>query len=77
MNNLQTLINEYIKFCKTQKRLDHKTINAYRIDLTQFTDLLQLLTIDQITITTLEDYIINNTFAMFIAGVISNINRHR
>lgn len=36
MENLQTLINHYLDFCQYQKRLDSKTIKAYRIDLNQF-----------------------------------------
>ena len=30
MNNLQTFFEEYIAFCQYQKRLDRKTLNAYR-----------------------------------------------
>ena len=36
MNNLQTRIEEYLKYCKIQKRLDAKTLKAYKIDLAQF-----------------------------------------
>lgn len=36
MNQLTTLITEYLEHCRTQKRLDSKTLKAYRIDLTQF-----------------------------------------
>lgn len=36
MNNLQTHINSYLEYCLAQKRLDEKTIKAYRIDLIQF-----------------------------------------
>ena len=35
MNQLTTLITEYLEHCRTQKRLDSKTLKAYRIDLTQ------------------------------------------
>ena len=35
MHNLQTHINNY---CNSQKRLDEKTIKAYRIDLRQFSE---------------------------------------
>lgn len=38
MKNLQTIISEYLLFCNNQKRLDSKTIKAYKIDLTQFSD---------------------------------------
>ena len=37
MDNLQTIINNYLDFCQYQKRLDAKTMKAYRIDLNQFT----------------------------------------
>ncbi len=37
MDNLQTIINNYLDFCRYQKRLDAKTMKAYRIDLNQFT----------------------------------------
>ena len=38
MNELQTSINDYLNYCKTQKRLDEKTLKAYRIDLRQFSE---------------------------------------
>ena len=36
MTNLQTHIRNYLEYCQYQKRLDSKTLKAYRIDLTQF-----------------------------------------
>ena len=36
MNNLETLIEKYLIFCQTKKRLDPKSLKAYRIDLHQF-----------------------------------------
>jgi len=36
MTNLESVIPEYLSYCKNQKRLDQKTIKAYRIDLSQF-----------------------------------------
>lgn len=36
MNDLHTTIENYLEFCKEQKRLDSKTIKAYKIDLRQF-----------------------------------------
>ena len=36
MNKLQTHISSYLEYCLAQKRLDEKTIKAYRIDLIQF-----------------------------------------
>lgn len=38
MENLQTLIDNYLEFCQYQKRLDSKTLKAYRIDLRQFAE---------------------------------------
>lgn len=37
MNTLITITEKYLEYCKSQKRLDYKTIKAYRIDLKQFT----------------------------------------
>lgn len=36
MNSLETLISNYIKNCESIKKLDKKTLKAYRIDLAQF-----------------------------------------
>lgn len=36
MNNLQLHIVNYLSHCEHQKRLDSKTLKAYRIDLGQF-----------------------------------------
>lgn len=36
MKNLQDIIKDYLTFCKSQKRLDAKTLKAYSIDLKQF-----------------------------------------
>ncbi len=36
MSSLQMQINHYLEYCQYQKRLDKKTLKAYRIDLTQF-----------------------------------------
>ncbi len=36
MNRLETLIANYIKNCKSIKKLDKKTLKAYLIDLAQF-----------------------------------------
>ena len=38
MNELQTHITNYLNYCRAQKRLDEKTLKAYRIDLRQFTE---------------------------------------
>ena len=36
MRKLQSTISDYLEFCKLQKRLDIKTLKAYKIDLSQF-----------------------------------------
>ena len=57
MENLQTLIANYLEYCGTQKRLDEKTLKAYRIDLRQFSEQTFLQEITDITSETLENYI--------------------
>lgn len=57
MNNLQTLSEKYLTFCQTQKRLDGKTLKAYRIDLNQFRLGVPSQEISQITSDILENYI--------------------
>ena len=41
MNTLTTYIAEYIEYCEYRKRLDQKTLKAYRIDLKQYTNYLK------------------------------------
>lgn len=36
MNQLSNFISQYLKTCETIKKLDSKTLKAYRIDLSQF-----------------------------------------
>jgi hypothetical protein len=57
MNNLQTQINTYLEHCQDQKRLDAKTIKAYRIDLKQFHNHFSNLKTSDITSDMLEEYI--------------------
>lgn len=57
MDNLQTLIKKYLEYCNNQKRLDKKTLKAYKIDLRQFSEQTSSQEIAQITFKTLEDYI--------------------
>lgn len=38
MNTIDNYITEYLEYCKYRKRLDTKTIKAYRIDLKQYSD---------------------------------------
>lgn len=57
MTNLQAHIEKYLDYCQSQKRLDAKTLKAYRIDLTQFCNHTQLSDIGMITPEILENYI--------------------
>ena len=57
MENLQTLTENYLEYCRTQKCLDEKTLKAYRIDLRQFSEEPSLEEITEITTSDLEDYI--------------------
>lgn len=57
MNTLRTNIDNYLSFCKAQKRLDEKTIKAYRIDLTQFSECIKSRNITDITVDSLETFI--------------------
>lgn len=42
MMELKTLISDYLRYCEYQKKLNDKTIKAYRIDLQQFSDSVSL-----------------------------------
>lgn len=57
MENLQTHIANYLEYCGTQKRLDEKTLKAYRIDLRQLSEQTSSQEITEITSETLETYI--------------------
>lgn len=57
MNNLETQINHYLDYCRNQKRLDYKTLKAYRIDLRQFVNCIPSSDISLITPGILEDFI--------------------
>lgn len=57
MNNLQTHINNYLEHCRHQKRLDSKTLKAYRIDLQQFYAIFSCRNVSDITPDLLENYI--------------------
>lgn len=56
MNNLQKRIKSYLEYCQYQKRLDSKTLKAYRIDLEQFST-NESLDVSAITPKILEDFI--------------------
>ena len=57
MNNLQLHIKNYLEYCEFQKRLDKKTLKAYRIDLTQFSTVIIPTDISDITHYILENFI--------------------
>lgn len=57
MYNLQSQINHYLEYCQNQKRLDPKTLKAYRIDLKQFHLNISSPDPNQITSEILENYI--------------------
>lgn len=59
MENLQTVINNYLDFCQYQKRLDAKTLKAYRIDLKQFVSKIPCNDISDITPDDLEHFIMS------------------
>ena len=59
MNYLQKHIEEYLKYCETQKRLDDKILKAYRIDLTQFINDIVTENIIDVTPSMLENFIAN------------------
>lgn len=57
MDTLETVINNYLEYCNSQKCLDEKTLKAYRIDLRQFSEQIFIINIAEITSKTLEQYI--------------------
>lgn len=57
MNRLQTHIQDYLEYCQRQKRLDHKTLKAYQIDLTQFAAKIYISDLTDITSIALEEFI--------------------
>lgn len=59
MDTLQMLQNQYLDYCQYQKRLDDKTLKAYRIDLTQFIKQLAVNDILSVTPNIMEDFIAN------------------
>lgn len=57
MNNFQSIMEEYLEFAQYQKRLDTKTLNAYKIDLGQFCGQVQFSNVEEVTPGILEQYI--------------------
>lgn len=70
MNILRTQLNNYLEFCQFQKRLDFKTLKAYRIDLTQFIHQVAVNDISSITTDILENHIATYKDTLYC------INRH-
>ena len=56
-DTIASSIDAYLLYCKTQKRLDEKTIKAYQIDLNQFSAFFQASNITSITVSDLESFI--------------------
>ena len=57
MNSLQKYVEIYLGFCQTQKRLNEKTLRAYKSDLTQFCQYIHPIDISEITPEILEGFI--------------------
>ena len=57
MINYHQLMKKYIEHCEANKRLDKKTLKAYRIDLKQFSEYLPDSVISDITPKLIEYYI--------------------
>ena len=57
MTDIRLHITKYLEYCSQQKRLDKKTIKAYRIDLDQFANYISETQLADITQDTLELYI--------------------
>ena len=58
MSNLEITMEAYLTFCQDQKRLDRKTMKAYRIDLKQFSEQVMVTEILEITPNILENFIL-------------------
>lgn len=57
MNELQLQLDNYLSFCRFQRRLDNKTLKAYRIDLTQFSQNISATYVSDVNVPMLEQYI--------------------
>ena len=57
MKKITEAKEHYLNYCRLQRRLDEKTLRAYRIDLEQFCSSLKTLDISQISRQDLENYI--------------------
>ncbi len=57
METLEEQIDSYLEYCQCQKKLDAKTLKAYRIDLRQFSGQFPEANVQELTQTMLEAYI--------------------
>lgn len=57
MSELQMIVDGYLEYCQIQKRLDSKTLKAYRIDLRQFIEEMDSISFSEITTDLLEHFI--------------------
>lgn len=57
MNDIQLHINKYLDYCSQQKRLNQKTLKAYRIDFGQFSSHISETKLTEITQDSLERYV--------------------
>lgn len=57
MNDLLSQINTYLHYCQFQKRLDDKTLKAYKIDLIQFSEQIESHNVHDISPALLENFI--------------------
>lgn len=57
MYTLENTIKAYLDFCQHQKRLDAKTLKAYRIDLRQFREQIPEFSVTELTTDALETFI--------------------
>lgn len=57
MNTLIPITEKYLEYCKSQKRLDDKTIKAYRIDLKQFMTFFNNTDIHNLSVADIENFI--------------------
>lgn len=58
MYSLPELCNAYLDYCSHQRRLDEKSVRAYRIDLDQFCQAHDGLSVLDITPTKIEQYVV-------------------
>ena len=57
MNNLDAQIIDYLTQCEFQKRLNSKTLKAYKIDLRQFSEFIHISDVADVSSSVLETYI--------------------